>query len=264
MQIGWKSCPVWLSWQGWSRRVAVRLRRAVAAGGEYQKKTILGKGQIAGTYAKETNHVKVSTTNKEEADMEGKREEKTKEWKEIITRAYQEGPTITAWCRDHQISYRALRWRRYQFIREGTLDYIFGEVKLPAAKEKAVQGLLRIPAGKQTDSVEGYLVAEPIRSNLSIESMAAMLWFGLGVDYRQGESFIFISRNKQSLYALRWRAGGFDLLQRKRDRGKFRWPPAPGPEGASSLNPYVLEEVLSVLRQEASERKEFLGICENH
>ena len=131
-------------------------------------------------------------------------------------------------------------------------------------KVRQFQGLLRIPAGKQTDSVEGYLVAEPIRSNLSIESMAAMLWFGLGVDYRQGESFIFISRNKQSLYALRWRAGGFDLLQRKRDRGKFRWPPAPGPEGASSLNPYVLEEVLSVLRQEASERKEFLGICENH
>lgn len=111
---------------------------------------------------------------------------------------------------------------------------MLGQVELSEAAGGRTPGLLALRETGGAKEASVYLVMEPIRSNLSIESMAAILWFGAGMDYREGSVFLFCSRTRTSIYALRFREHGFDLLERKREQGRFHWPQPQGRNGTGA------------------------------
>ncbi len=61
-----------------------------------------------------------------------------------------------------------------------------------------------------------------------IDGLAAVCEQRLGEEPLDGTLFVFTNRRKTALKALIWTHGGFSLVYKKLERGRFRWPTGEG------------------------------------
>ncbi|MEK6778357.1 MAG: IS66 family insertion sequence element accessory protein TnpB [Candidatus Deferrimicrobiota bacterium] len=73
-----------------------------------------------------------------------------------------------------------------------------------------------------------YVASEPIDGRQGFDALAAWVEAG-GLDVYSGHVFVFLSRRMTHLKALTWSRGGFLLLCKRLEQGRFRFPArAPG------------------------------------
>lgn len=65
---------------------------------------------------------------------------------------------------------------------------------------------------------------EPVDFRKQIDGLAAVCEQRLGEEPLDGTLFIFRNRKATSLKALVWTHGGFSLVYKKLEKGRFRWP----------------------------------------
>jgi transposase len=73
-----------------------------------------------------------------------------------------------------------------------------------------------------------YVASEPVDIRKGIDALAG--WVDAnGLDVYSGHLFVFLSRRMTHLKALTWSSGGFLLLHKRLEEGRFRFPaPVPG------------------------------------
>lgn len=142
------------------------------------------------------------------------------EWIHLITRAYEEGPSDQAWCRNHDIVHATLRKARQRLLEKGKLDFLYEELQFPIPQESKTQGYLYLK--ERPDAL--VLILKPVKGKKKAESLVELLWFGYGLSYRQGQTFLFITESKKELLALKWRETGLCLFVRTKHQGSFPWP----------------------------------------
>jgi len=77
-------------------------------------------------------------------------------------------------------------------------------------------------------SVRIYLAAEPIDLRKSIDGLAALVG-AKGHDVYSGHLYVFGGRRRDRVKILTFDRGGFVLLYKRLESGRFRWPVAGGP-----------------------------------
>ena len=75
-------------------------------------------------------------------------------------------------------------------------------------------------------SVRIYLAAEPVDLRKSIDGLSAMAR-AQGHDIYSGHLFVFGGRRRDRVKILVWDRGGFVLLYKRLEAGRFRWPEVP-------------------------------------
>lgn len=65
---------------------------------------------------------------------------------------------------------------------------------------------------------------EPVDFRKGIAGLAAICEVHLGEEPLDGTLFVFTSRNRKGLKMLVWTHGGFLLLYKRLEKGRFRWP----------------------------------------
>ena len=75
-------------------------------------------------------------------------------------------------------------------------------------------------------SVRIYLAAEPVDLRKSIDGLSAMAR-AQGHDLYSGHLFVFGGRRRDRIKILVWDRGGFVLLYKRLELGRFRWPDVP-------------------------------------
>lgn len=68
------------------------------------------------------------------------------------------------------------------------------------------------------------LAREPVDFRKQIDGLAAVCEQQLGEEPLDGTLFLFSNRKKTAVKALLWTHGGFSLVYKKLERGRFRWP----------------------------------------
>ena len=119
------------------------------------------------------------------------------EWETFITDAYSSNFTLKEWCRRHQLNFNTFRGARRRLLAKGKLSFLEEKISLPMCSLDSPYA--EFPMNHQ----QAFLVLKPIRSNLSMESMAALIWFDLNLELLPGRVFFFISRNKKQIFALK-------------------------------------------------------------
>jgi transposase len=72
------------------------------------------------------------------------------------------------------------------------------------------------------------LARDPVDLRKAIDGLAAVCEVVLREQPLDGTLFLFTNRRKDSLKALVWTHGGFLMLYKKLERGRFRWPEMEG------------------------------------
>ncbi|MEO0601340.1 MAG: IS66 family insertion sequence element accessory protein TnpB [Myxococcota bacterium] len=72
---------------------------------------------------------------------------------------------------------------------------------------------------------------DPVDFRKGIAGLAAVCEVHLGEEPLDGTLFVFSSRNRRGLKMLVWTHGGFLLLYKKLEKGRFRWPPLQADRG---------------------------------
>ncbi len=72
---------------------------------------------------------------------------------------------------------------------------------------------------------------DPIDFRKGIAGLAAVCEVHLGEQPLDGTLFVFSNRRRNGLKMLVWTYGGFLLLYKKLERGRFRWPAVGGDRG---------------------------------
>ena len=139
------------------------------------------------------------------------------EWEVIIKEAYASGLPVYRWCRMNDIKPVTLTKARNRLMKNGKLSFLEEKIALPMCKNDKY---IKLPV----EDFHAYLILEPIRPNLSINSMAASVWFDLNLPLAEGNVFFFIARNWKQIYALRVCKNGYCLFTRKLNYGTFFWP----------------------------------------
>ncbi len=168
------------------------------------------------------------------------RRRSTEEWSEIILQAYLSNTSLRQWCIEHQIRFDTFCNARRRLLRYGELDFLRERIYLPDGKNE--NAYVDFPLKNRP----AFLALNPIRSNLSVESMAALIWFELGIPLKPGQVFFFISNNRKQIYALRICENGYCLLTRKLEKGCFTWPGREA-DGTCSLYRWEYEKIASTL-----------------
>ena len=75
-------------------------------------------------------------------------------------------------------------------------------------------------------SVRIYLAAEPVDLRKSIDGLSAIAR-KQGHDIYSGHLFVFGGRRRDRIKILVWERGGFVLLYKRLEAGRFRWPEVP-------------------------------------
>lgn len=75
-------------------------------------------------------------------------------------------------------------------------------------------------------SVRIYLAAEPVDLRKSIDGLSAIVGVR-GHDAYSGHLYVFSGRRRDRVKILAWDRGGFVLLYKRLESGKFRWPEVP-------------------------------------
>ena len=86
------------------------------------------------------------------------------EWEKIIKEAYTSDLPLKRWCLEHNIKDITFRKARERLLREGKLRFMEEKVLLPIDESRK---WVRLPS----ENIRAILVLEPIRGNLSMESM---------------------------------------------------------------------------------------------
>lgn len=75
---------------------------------------------------------------------------------------------------------------------------------------------------------------DPVDFRKSINGLAAVCEVHLGEQPLDGSLFVFVNRRRTGLKMLIWTYGGFVMLYKKLERGRFRWPPLEADRGTIS------------------------------
>lgn len=70
------------------------------------------------------------------------------------------------------------------------------------------------------------LARDPVDFRKSINGLAAVCELRLGEQPLDGTLFLFVNRRRNGVKALVWTHGGFLMLYKRLERGRFRWPVA--------------------------------------
>lgn len=93
-----------------------------------------------------------------------------------------------------------------------------------------------------------YLACGPTDLRKSIDSLAALVQEGFGLDPFAPSLFVFCNRPRDKLKMLLWDHNGFWLLYRRLERGTFQWPT--GREGTLAVSGRELRWLLDGLALE--------------
>jgi transposase len=74
-----------------------------------------------------------------------------------------------------------------------------------------------------------YLACGVTDMRKSIDSLAAIVQAGFGLDPFSPALFVFCNRGRDKLKILQWDHNGFWLHYRRLEKGTFRWPPSTTP-----------------------------------
>lgn len=69
------------------------------------------------------------------------------------------------------------------------------------------------------------LSREPVDFRKSIDGLAAVCAVHLREEPLDGTLYVFTNRRRTGLKMLMWTHGGFVMLYKKLEQGRFRWPP---------------------------------------
>ena len=86
------------------------------------------------------------------------------------------------------------------------------------------------------------LARDPIDLRKGIAGLAAICEVHLGEAPLDGTLFVFSSRDRRGVKMLVWTHGGFLMLYKRLERGRFRWPKLEGDRG--TLTPAELAALL--------------------
>jgi len=86
------------------------------------------------------------------------------------------------------------------------------------------------------------LARDPIDLRKGIAGLAAICEVHLGEAPLDGTLFVFSSRDRRGIKMLVWTHGGFMLLYKRLESGRFRWPKLDGDRG--TLSPAELAALL--------------------
>ena len=139
------------------------------------------------------------------------------EWEVLIREAYASELPFERWCLENDIKLTTFHKAKSKLLRLGKLRFLEDKVPLFISKNDK---WTRLPA----EDFQAFLVLEPIRGNISIDSMASIIWFDLNLPLIEGNVFFFIAKNRKQIYALRVCKNGYCLFTRKLDYGTFFWP----------------------------------------
>lgn len=140
------------------------------------------------------------------------------DWEKIIAEAYASNCTLREWCRKNQINFNTFCSAKRKLLVKGNLSFLEEKISLPMCSLDSPYAEFPMTNG------QAFLVLKPIRSNLSMESLAALIWFDLNLELLPGRVFFFISRNKKQVFALKICENGYCLFSRKLESGNFSWP----------------------------------------
>ena len=86
------------------------------------------------------------------------------------------------------------------------------------------------------------IAREPVDFRKQIDGLAAVAECALQESPLDGTLFVFTNRRKSAVKMLMWTHGGFLLLYKKLERGRFRWPSMTSDK--ASLTPAELSALL--------------------
>lgn len=83
---------------------------------------------------------------------------------------------------------------------------------------------------------------DPVDFRKSINGLAAVCEVHLSEEPLDGSLYVFTNRRRNGLKMLIWTHGGFMMLYKKLEKGRFRWPSLQGDRG--SITPAELAALL--------------------
>ena len=86
------------------------------------------------------------------------------------------------------------------------------------------------------------IARDPVDFRKQIDGLAALCERILNEEPLDGTLFIFRNRKKTSLKALVWTHGGFSMVYKKLEKGRFRWPD--GDQAKMTMTPAELAALL--------------------
>lgn len=143
------------------------------------------------------------------------------EWKELLTQAYYEGPNDQHWCKHHGIVYRSFRAARKRLKEAGQLDHLYQLLTLSIPKESTNKGYVILPL-ETGDHL--YLMLDPVKRNLTAESLTQLLRFAYGLSCQKGQIFLFITKSRKQLLVFGQNESGVFRFEHSRHQGNFGWP----------------------------------------
>ena len=75
---------------------------------------------------------------------------------------------------------------------------------------------------------------DPVDFRKGIAGLAAVCEVHLGEEPLDGTLFIFVNRRRNGMKMLVWTHGGFLMLYKRLEKGRFRWPPLDADRGTVS------------------------------
>ena len=72
---------------------------------------------------------------------------------------------------------------------------------------------------------------DPVDFRKGIAGLAAVCEVRLGEEPLDGTLFVFVNRRRNGMKMLVWTHGGFLMLYKKLEKGRFRWPPMQADRG---------------------------------
>ena len=72
---------------------------------------------------------------------------------------------------------------------------------------------------------------DPVDFRKGIAGLAAVCEVHLGESPLDGTLFVFVNRRRNGMKMLVWTHGGFLMLYKKLEKGRFRWPPMDADRG---------------------------------
>ena len=75
---------------------------------------------------------------------------------------------------------------------------------------------------------------DPVDFRKSIDGLAAVCEVSLAEEPLDGSLYVFVNRRRNGMKMLIWTHGGFVMLYKKLEKGRFRWPPLEADRGTIS------------------------------
>ncbi len=84
-------------------------------------------------------------------------------------------------------------------------------------------------------SVRVLVARDPIDMRKSFEGLANQVQFTLGHDPLNGHVYVFVNRRKTLVKMLMWTRGGFTIVYKRLERGRFAFPERVAADPSSSV-----------------------------